>query len=141
MIRFPHFPDTVEEALFSGSFPRLFDRGLDVADWFNSYVATYVERDVRTIGNISDLATFRRFLALCAGRSAQLLNNSSLAGDCGISQPTAKAWLAVLETGFLVHRLPAFSGNFRKRLIKMPKLHFLDTGLLGWVRAFENPSR
>ncbi|MGB2824913.1 MAG: DUF4143 domain-containing protein, partial [Phycisphaerae bacterium] len=99
------------------------------AEWLGSYVATYVERDVRAISNIGDLATFQRFVELCAGRTSQLLNLSALATDCGISQPTAKAWLSVLETSFIAFRLPPFFANVRKRLVKMPKLHFHDTGL------------
>ena len=132
-IRFPRHPETLDESLFSGSYPRIFDGHLDPSDWLGSYVATYIERDVRTISNVSDLGMFQRFVALCATRTAQLLNYSSLAGDCGISQPTAKAWLEILETSFLVFRLPVFHSNLRKRLVKMPKLHFYDTGLVCWL--------
>ena len=131
--RFPRHPEALEQALFTGSYPRIFDGGLDASDWLRSYVATYVERDVRMLSNVGDLATFQRFVALCAGRTAQLLNYSALAGDCGISQPTAKAWLSILETSFLVFRLPALHTNLRKRLVKMPKLHFYDTGLVCWL--------
>ena len=137
--RFPRHPETLEETLFTGSYPRIFDSGLDAGDWLRSYVATYVERDVRTLSNVGDLATFQRFVALCAGRTAQLLNYSSLAGDCGISQPTAKAWLSILETSFLAFRLPALHANLRKRLVKMPKLHFYDTGLVCWLLGIRAP--
>jgi predicted AAA+ superfamily ATPase len=133
VVRFPRYPRTLEEALVAGGYPRIFDRELDPSDWLQSYVATYIERDVRTISNIGDLATFQRFVELCAGRTSQLLNYSALAADCGIAQPTAKAWMSVLETSFIAFRLPAFSGNLRKRLIKMPKLHFYDTGLACWL--------
>ena len=133
IMRFPQRPKTLDVTLFAGGYPRIFDRGLDPADWLRSYVAAYIERDVRTVSNIGDLGAFQRFVALCAGRTAQLLNYASLAGDCGISQPTAKAWLSVLETGFIAFRLPAFHGNLRKRLVKMPKLHFYDTGLVCWL--------
>lgn len=126
-------PSTLEESLFSGGFPRIFDRELEPEQWLRSYVATYLERDVRTIGNVGDLGTFQRFLQLCAGRTAQLLNYSSLANDCGISQPTAKAWMNLLEASFVVFRLPAFHANIRKRLVKMPKLFFHDTGLACWL--------
>ena len=88
---------------------------------------------MRTISNIGDLVTFQRFVELCAGRTGQLLNYSALASDCGVSQPTAKAWLSVLETSFIAFRLPAFHSNQRKRLVKMPKLHFYDTGLACWL--------
>lgn len=133
VVRFPRHPRTLDEALVAGGYPRIFDQKLDPSDWLASYVATYVERDVRTITNIGDLVTFQRFVELCAGRTAQLLNYSSLAADCGISQPTAKAWLSVLEAGFITFRLPAFHSNQRKRLVKMPKLHFYDTGLVCWL--------
>ena len=133
VVRFERHPSSLDEALVSGGYPRIFDRGLDPADWLRSYVATYIERDVRTISNIGDLVTFQRFVELCAGRTGQLLNYSSLASDCGVSQPTAKAWLSVLETSFIAFRLPAFHSNQRKRLVKMPKLHFYDTGLACWL--------
>ncbi len=129
-IRFPRYPATLEETLFTGTYPRIFNEGQDPSDWLRSYIATYIERDVRTISNIGDLTTFQRFLELCAGRTAQLLNFSSLAGDCGISQPTAKAWLSILEASFIVFRLPALQTSIRRRLVKMPKLHFYDTGLV-----------
>ena len=137
---FNRHPANLEQTLFSGGYPRIFDRELEPAVWLRSYVATYLERDVRTISNVGDLATFQRFVELCAGRTAQLLNYSSLAGDCGISQPTAKAWMSVLEATFIVFRLPAFHANLRKRLVKMPKLYFHDTGLACWllgIRQFE----
>lgn len=131
--RFERHPGSLDETLVAGGYPRIFDRGLDPADWLRSYVATYIERDVRTISNIGDLVTFQRFVELCAGRTGQLLNYSALASDCGVSQPTAKAWLSVLETSFIAFRLPAFHSNQRKRLVKMPKLHFYDTGLACWL--------
>ncbi len=133
VIRFDNHPEGLDEALVAGGYPRIFDRGLDPAEWLRSYVATYVERDVRTFSNVGDLVTFQRFVELCAGRTGQLLNYSSLASDCGISQPTAKSWLSVLETSFIAFRLPAFHSNQRKRLVKMPKLHFYDTGLACWL--------
>ena len=84
----------------------------------------------RPLRNVGDLSVFARFVQLCAGRTAQLANLSSLADDCGISQPTARAWLSILEAGFVVFLLPPFHANHRKRLVKMPKLHFCDTGLV-----------
>jgi uncharacterized protein len=131
--RFEPHPTGLDEVLLAGSYPRVFDQRLDPADWYSAYVGTYVERDLRTLTNIGDLATFQRFLQLCAGRTAQLLNLSALAADGGISQPTARAWLSVLETSFITFRLPAYSGNLRKRLTRMPKLHFYDTGLACWL--------
>ncbi len=141
MIRFANHPGTLDETLFAGSYPRIFDEGHDVPEWLGSYIATYIERDVRMIANVGDLATFQRFVTLCAGRTAQLLNFSSLAGDCGISQPTAKAWLSILETSFIAFRVPAFHTNVRKRLVRTPKLHFYDTGLVCWLLGIRNPDQ
>ena len=139
--RFPRHPKTLDETLFTGSYPRIFDEGHEASDWLGSYIATCIERDVRTISNVGDLATFQRFVTLCAGRTAQLLNYSSLAGDCGISQPTAKAWLSILETSFVAFRLPVLHTILRKRLVKLPKLHFFDTGLACWLLGIRSPER
>ena len=133
VVSFARYPTTLEETIVTGGYPRILDRDLDPSDWLRSYVATYIERDVRTISNVGDLTTFQRFVELCAGRTAQLLNYSSLAADCGVSQPTAKAWLSILETSFIVFRLPPFQSNPRRRLVKMPKLHFYDSGLACWL--------
>ena len=103
VLRFQNPPLQLDEALLTGGHPRIFDRALDPSDWLASYVATYIERDVRTIANVGDLVAFQRFMQLCAGRTGQLLNYSSLAADCGVSQPTAKARLSVLETSFVVY--------------------------------------
>jgi predicted AAA+ superfamily ATPase len=131
--RFDGCPADLDEAMLAGGYPRIFDQKVPPAEWLGSYVGTYLERDVRTITNVGDLVAFQRFVELCAGRSAQLLNLSGLASDAGVSQPTAKAWLSVLETSFIVFRLPPLHANIRKRLVKMPKLHFYDTGLVCWL--------
>lgn len=132
-LRFRGRPKSLDDSLLTGGYPRIFDRKLDPSDWLRAYVATYIERDVRSISNVGDLVAFQRFLELCAGRTGQLLNYSSLASDCGVSQPTAKAWLSVLEASFIAFRLPAFHSNQRKRLVKMLKLHFYDSGLVCWL--------
>lgn len=141
VLRFRKHPVTLNETLFTGGYPRIFDQKLNPSDWLSAYVATYIERDVRNILKVGDLATFQRFVELCAGRTAQLLNLSSLSGDCGISQPTAKAWLSVLEASFIIFRLPAYSRNLNKRLVKMPKLHFYDTGLACWLLGIRDPDQ
>jgi predicted AAA+ superfamily ATPase len=138
MRRFNDFPSTLDETLLAGGYPAIPDRKIPPADWLSSYVSSYIERDVRTITNVGDLTTFQRFVELCAGRTGQLLNLSSLASDTGISQPTAKTWLSILETSFLVFRLRPYHANLRKRLVKMPKLHFYDTGLLCWLLGIRN---
>ncbi len=133
VIRFKRHPTKLNETIFSGGYPRIFDQRIEPSQWLGAYVATYLERDVRGLSNIGDLATFQRFVQLCAGRTAQLLNLSALASDAGVSQPTVKAWLSILESTFIVFRLPAWHGNLRKRLVKAPKLHFYDTGLACWL--------
>jgi uncharacterized protein len=133
VVAFEKHPLTLNETLLTGGYPRILDRQLRPADWLSAYVSTYLERDVRALSNIGDLVAFQRFVQLCAGRVAQLLNFSSLASDCGVSQPTAKAWASVLEASFIAFRLPSYHGNISKRLIKMPKLHFYDTGLACWL--------
>jgi predicted AAA+ superfamily ATPase len=133
VVEFSNHPKTLNETLLTGGYPRILDRKLRPSDWLASYVATYLERDVRSISNIGDLVAFQRFAQLSAGRLSQLLNLSSLASDCGVSQPTAKAWASVLEASFIAFRLPSYHGNVSKRLIKMPKLHFYDTGLACWL--------
>ncbi len=128
--RFDSYPSDLDEVLLTGGYPRILDRRLVPREFLDPYITTYVERDARAVSRVGDLVTFQRFMALCAGRTGQLLNLSSLASDTGISQPTAKAWLSVLETSFIVMRLPAWHGNLRKRLVKAPKLHFWDSGLV-----------
>ena len=123
-------PTDLNDVLFHGSYPRIFDRGLDPAEWYADHVTTYVERDLRQVHDVRDLLQFRTFLGLCAGRSGGLLNLSSLGGDCGVDGKTVKAWIAALEASFLALRLPPLHRNLRKRLTRSPKLYFYDTGLL-----------
>jgi len=126
-------PSTLNESLLVGGYPALYDRDLEPASWFAAYVTAYVERDVRQLLKVQDLEAFQRFVRLCAGRSGQILNLSSLATDCGIRHNTARAWLSVLEASYLVFALQPHYANFNKRLIKAPKIYFYDTGLLCWL--------
>jgi len=137
--RFPGAPRNLLEVLWKGAYPALFDRALAPADWFGSYVGTYVERDVRQMLNVGDLVAFQTFLRLCAGRTAQLLNLSGLAADGGLTHGTARAWLSVLEASFVAFRLPPFHSNVSKRLVKTPKLHFYDTGLVSYLLGIRSP--
>jgi predicted AAA+ superfamily ATPase len=116
-------------AMWAGAFPAVYDREIPPADWYQSYIATYVERDVRQILKIGDLDAFRVFLQMCAGRTGQVVNLSQLGADCGVSHNTARAWLSVLDAGFIAFRVPPMHSNRMKRLVKTPKLHFYDTGL------------
>ncbi len=118
-----------ETLLYKGFYPRIYDSDIPPRDYYASYVQTYIERDVRMIRNIGDLSRFHLFLKLCAGRIGQLLNSSSLAGECGISHTTAARWMSVLEASYIVFLLRTHHKNFKKRLVKMPKLYFYDTGL------------
>lgn len=126
-------PATLDGLLWQGGYPALYDRPLTPNDWFASYVATYLERDVRQLLAVGDLIQFQRFVRLCAARSGQLLNLTALGADCGISANTARTWMSVLEASYLVIRLPPYHRNFGKRLVKTPKLYFLDTGLMAWL--------
>jgi len=119
----------VYQQIFTGSYPAIYDRKIDPIDYYNQYIATYVERDIKQISSISNLSLFRKFLALLAGRIGQLVNLSSLANDVGVSVPTIENWLSILEASFLVVRLQPYYQNFGKRHIKSPKLYFTDTGL------------
>jgi hypothetical protein len=128
----------LDKILFAGAYPPIFDRGLEPHSWHGNYVRTYLERDVRQLIKVQDLGTFQRFLKLCAGRTGQLLNLSSLANDCGITHNTVKSWVSVLEASYIVHLLPPHHQNFSKRLVKTPKLYFLDTGLATWLLGIQN---
>ncbi len=128
----------LDKILCDGAYPPIFDRGLEPHPWQGNYVRTYLERDVRQLIKVQDLGTFQRFLKLCAGRTGQLLNLSSLANDAGITHNTAKAWISVLEASYILHLLPAHHRNFSKRLVKTPKLYFLDTGLATWLLGIQN---
>lgn len=127
--------------IISGSYPPVYDQRIDPGLWYPNYIRTYVERDVRQLKNISDLNIFDRFLRLCAGRSGQLLNLSSLALDAGVDNKTAGAWISVLENSFIVFRLYPFHRNFNKRIIKMPKLYFYDAGLVCSLLGITNTSQ
>lgn len=128
--RSPGPPYSLEDLLFSGLYPPIHDRGIDPALWLASYTTTYVERDARGVGSIGDLDTFLRFLGLCAGRSGQLLNLTAIGTEAGISHTTARSWLSVLRASYIVTLLAPHHRNFNKRIVKTPKLYFLDSGLL-----------
>jgi uncharacterized protein len=125
--------------LFTGGYPRIHDRGLDPPMWLANYYRSYIERDVRSVVNVGDLEAFGRFMGLCAGRAGHLLNLSALAGDCGITHTTVKRWLSVLEASFIVTLLRPHRRNFNKRLVKSPKLIFIDSGLLCYLLRIRSP--
>jgi predicted AAA+ superfamily ATPase len=121
--------DSYENLIFKGQYPRIYDRTIPPPDFYPSYIQTYVDRDVRMIKNIGDINAFIQFTQLCAGRIGQPLNNASLANDAGISPNTAKSWLSILESSYILYRLQPYHRNFNKRLVKSPKLYFYDTGV------------
>lgn len=130
---FPGTWNDLPTLLWSGGYPRIYDRSIPPAEWLASYTAAYVERDVRQVLQVGDLLAFQTFLRLCAGRAGQLLNLSAVGSEAGISQPTARAWLSVLESSYIAFRLPPMHRNANKQLIKTAKLYFYDTGLLCYL--------
>lgn len=134
-------PNDIYETLYYGGYPRIFDQKLNPSEWLEDYYRTYVERDVRLLLNVGDLNTFDRFVRLCAGRVGQLVNYDSLASDAGISQPTAKAWLSVLQASYICFIMEPNYRNFSKRIIKSPKLYFMDTGLLCYLLRIKSPDQ
>ncbi len=139
--RFPDAPAELLDLLWQGSYPRIYDRGIPAHQWFADYTATYIQRDVRQVLNVGDLQAFTGFLKLCAGRTAQEINLSRLGSDAGVSHNTARAWLSVMETSYIIHRLPAWHVNIRKQLVKAPKLHFFDSGLLCYLLGIREPEQ
>ena len=133
--------NSLDELLFQGGFPRIYHRKINANRAMADYLAAYVDRDIRQLNMVRDLDQFQKFLSLCAGRIGQLLNLSSISNDLGISQPTAKEWLNLLEASYIVFRLPPFFKNTRKRLVKTPKLYFYDTALACFLLNIEHPSQ
>ena len=118
------------DACINGFYPAIYDRAIEPTIFYANYIQTYVERDVAELINVRDTRQFRTFLGLCAARVGQLLNLNSLANECGISQPTARAWVSILEISYIIFQLQPFHQNFNKRIVKSPKMYFYDTGLL-----------
>ena len=123
----------LDDWLLRGGYPALWQRPVAAGDWLSSYLASYVERDVRQISRVVDLMQFQRFVRMMAARVGQLLNLNAVANDLGVAQTTARDWLAVLEASYISFRLPPYHTNFGKRLVKTPKLYFHDTGLAAWL--------
>jgi predicted AAA+ superfamily ATPase len=124
---------SLNQLLLQGGYPAVHARKLDPTRYYADYVGSYIERDVRSLSAVQDLGNFQRFMRLCAARTGQLLNLNGLANDCGISHPTAQAWMNLLEASYVVRRIAPYHRNFGKRLVKAPKLYFLDTGLCAWL--------
>lgn len=130
-----------EDYIYHGFLPRIYDQQQRPTPAYSNYYQTYVERDVRQLINLKDVAQFQKFMKLVAGRVGQLMDYSSLAGDVGVSATTVKSWLSILEASFIVYKLSPYFENFGKRLIKSPKYYFMDTGLLCFLLGIENPAQ
>lgn len=133
-------PD-IDELLYHGFYPRIWDQGLDPTQALGDYYETYVERDLRQLITIKDLNLFQRFIKLCAGRIGQLMNISSLANDSGVSHTTVSNWLSILESSYIIFLLQPYHANISKRLVKSPKLYFYDVGLASFLLGIENKAQ
>lgn len=132
-------PEKPEQFIYNGGYPRLYAQSLTAEDWLPSYITTYLERDVYDLLKIRELSAFRTFLKLCAGRVGQLINLSSLGNDCGVSYNTIRSWISILEASYVVFQLPPHYQNFNKRLTKMSKLYFYDTGVVCSLLGIKSP--
>lgn len=131
-------PRSTSEWVYAGGYPRIYDRGIEPADYYPNYVQTYLERDVRTSTGVTKLVEFERLLALCAARTSEALSLESLSRDCGVAVNTVRGWLSVLEASFLVRRLQPYHRNLGKRIAKTPKLYLCDQGLASNLVGLES---
>lgn len=131
----------IDSMIYGGFYPRIYDQDIEPLQAHGDYFETYVERDVRQIGEIRQLKEFQRFVQLCAGRTGQLLNLQSLGNDAGISHTTARRWISILEASYILFCLQPFHANINKRLIKAPKMYFYDVGLAAYLMGIENSSQ
>lgn len=122
--------ETLNKQILEGFYPDIIRKKSSASRWITNYIRTYLERDVRLIRNIGDILVFSKFLKICASRTSQLLNMSSIAKELGVEHKTLDAWLSVLESSYILYRLPPYFNNFNKRLIKSSKIYFYDTGIV-----------
>lgn len=122
-------PEKIETAVYNGGYPKIYANTVSIERLYKNYIQTYLERDVHQIKQITDLSLFKKFINLCVGRIGQIVNFTSLANDCGITQNTVKSWLSLLESSYIIFLLYPYHKNFGKRIIKSPKLYFIDTGI------------
>jgi hypothetical protein len=139
--RYKQHPQDPFEWIHQGFYPGLHEHKLKSARFFRSYMATYIERDLRTLIQLKDLSQFETFLHLLAGRVGQLVNYASLAADTGVSATTIKNWISILKASYILFELPPWFANIRKRLVKSPKLYFADVGLAAWLLGLETPAQ
>jgi len=129
---------SLNDLLLCGFYPRIYHENLDPHNFYLNYFDTYVQRDIRQLSQIDNLHVFEKFVRLLAGRTGQLLNYNNLGNDLGVSQPTVRKWVSLLEAGFVIYILPPFHRNISKRLIKTPKVYFHDVGFLCFLLGIEN---
>lgn len=129
---------TWEELCWKGMYPRLHHQKIKPELFYPDYITTYIERDTRQIMNIKDLALFRRFMSLCAGRIGQILNMNDISNNLGVDNKTVRQWLGVLESSYIIYLLPPFHNNFNKRVLKTSKLYFYDTGVASFLLGIRN---
>ncbi len=122
-----------DEYLYKGFYPRIYDKGLQPTESYSFYVSTYLERDIHQLINVENISQFEKFLKLCAAHTGQLLNLNRMGNDIGVSHNTIKKWISVLEASFIVKLIPSWNSNIRKRVVKAPKLYFLDPGLVCYL--------
>lgn len=129
---------TLADLIFRGTYPEIYNKNRKSEIWYPSYIKTYVERDVRQIKNIENTSLFIKFLKICAGRIGQQINESSISNDCGIDVRTVRSWLSVLEQSYVIKIIQPYYNNFNKRIIKAPKMYFIDTGLVCSLLSIRN---
>ncbi len=129
---------SIDDLIFKGGYPEIWNEQLNISTWLESYIQTYVQRDVRLLKNINDLAAFTRFVFLCANAAGQLLNRDELAKNTRVDTKTIQSWLGLLESSYLIYLLQPWFNNSNTRLIKSPKLYFYDTGLLCFLKGIHS---
>jgi predicted AAA+ superfamily ATPase len=139
--RYKEHPQSPFEWIYQGFYPGLHENKLEPTRFFRSYMATYIERDLRAMIQLKDLSRFETFLRLLAGRVGQLVNYASLANDVGVSATTIKNWISILKASYILFELPPWFANIRKRLVKSPKLYFVDVALAAWLLGLEKPAQ
>jgi predicted AAA+ superfamily ATPase len=132
-------PETADQLIFQGGYPRIYSQQFAPQDLFPSYIRTYVERDVRQLVNVESISMFQKFMQLCAARVGQQINISDIATQCGMSQPAVNRWLSILEASYIIFLLKPYFNNFTKRVTKTPKLYFYDTGLASALLTLRSP--
>ncbi len=134
-------PDSLNELLFRGGYPAVYDRKLRPERWYADYTTTYIQRDVRSLRQIHDLDRFMLFLKMCAGHAGEMVNTNKWGAACGVDNKTIKSWLSVLRAAYIIDLVQPYHSNFNKRIVKTPKLYFLDTGLACHLLGIEKSAQ